>query len=185
LTKNLGLARQYGLSYAQVAVRYYRALFVAELIVLRLDPSFDLRMELRGYFTRFGFRAIAASRAPDRFTLNAMRSRQLLLGFPEMIADLFEVVSREVLIVRTEVSTFRSAAAQLFMVVAIVVSVAFVAGTVWRFAFPASYQNLFGAHGLPWSRLLLISLLVVPLSAWLSRMLFIYRVRRGNYVKNE
>lgn len=47
ITRNVLAARKYGLKFAEVAIRYYRVLTMVKMIVLRLDPTFDMQGELR------------------------------------------------------------------------------------------------------------------------------------------
>jgi ubiquinone biosynthesis protein len=50
LLQNIQLVRQYGFELRENTMRYYRALIIADVIVLQLDPDFDTVGSLRRYF---------------------------------------------------------------------------------------------------------------------------------------
>jgi len=76
--RNLKVTREYGLEVSQVALRYYRALSVVELIVLRLNPKFDFVTALATYLRQLQLRELAREvRLDERFT-ELLASRRLI-----------------------------------------------------------------------------------------------------------
>jgi acyl-CoA synthetase (AMP-forming)/AMP-acid ligase II len=178
LTGNFALARRYGLTYGQLAVRYYRALLVMELIVLRLDPGFDFRVELRTFFTRYGLRGILRDRAPSRVLLEAFRFRNFVRRFPDLAVNVVELVDREISTVRTELSSVKVFASRFFKmasIAAIVLSVVIIASTI---IWPGFLRQAMGVNPL-WVCVLLGMLALF--SAWVARQLSNRSVRRGVY----
>lgn len=182
LTNNLALARQYGLSFAQVAVRYYRALLVAELIVLRLNPAFNFRHEMRTYFVRYGFRAVLRERAPSRLVLTTLRARALLRSVPEILTDLYETTERELLTIRTAVSTFKLTLARLFKTLAVIGGGLMVLTPLLYYFYPEIYKRIIPFD---WKLIVTVLIFLVPVWAWISRLLYIYSVQRGTYIRRE
>jgi ubiquinone biosynthesis protein len=178
LTGNFALARRYGLTYGQLAVRYYRALLVMELIVLRLDPGFDFRVELRTFFTRYGLRGILRDRAPSRVLLDAFRFRNFVRRFPDLAVNVVELVDREISTVRTELSSVKVFASRFFKmasIAAIVLSLVIIASTI---IWPGFLRQAMGVNPL-WVCVLLGMLALF--SAWVARQLSNRSVRRGVY----
>jgi ubiquinone biosynthesis protein len=50
LLHNIGLIREYGFELTANSMRYYRALIIADVIILQLDPDFDTVRSLGRYF---------------------------------------------------------------------------------------------------------------------------------------
>jgi ubiquinone biosynthesis protein len=182
LMRNLVLAREYGLSFAQVAIRYYRALLVAELIVLRLNPTFNFRQEIRVYFTRYGLRSVMRGRVPSRLMLTTLRTRDLLRNVPDIFTDFVGLTEREVLTVRTAVSNVRIILARLFKTLALIGLGIIVLTPVLYIFFPQFYKAL-----IPVDLRFIVGtfIILVPFWAWLSRLLDIYSVQRGIYIRSE
>ena len=180
LSRNMSLARQFGLSYSHVAVRYYRALLVAEMIVLQLDKNFDFQQQLRTYFTRYGFRTLIREHEPNRLFLSILRSRELISGFPETLDKLFELANREMLSIRTSVSVLKHGLAMLLKTMAIMTPLLGLVATVLRFTSPETYNRYIPIR---WLWLVLGVIALTPSLAWMSRRLAIGSVQRGKYVK--
>jgi len=180
LSSNMSLARQYNLSYSHVAVRYYRALLVSEMIVLRLNKSFDFRQSLRTYFVRYGMRSILRENSPQRKFLNNFRRFQVIRELPETMQKSMDLLDREVMSVKTAVGQIRLALATVFEILAFVNAIGFVIVTVIRVFWPSTYARLI--H-LSWTWVLVIVIILTPFLAWASRMTSIGSVHRGKFIK--
>jgi ubiquinone biosynthesis protein len=89
MARNFKVIRDFGLEVAQVAVRYYRALSVVELIVLRLNPTFDFVMALAMYLRQLELRELARQLRLEA-QLQELLSNRLLVH--EGLAELRKVL---------------------------------------------------------------------------------------------
>lgn len=188
ITTNMSLARQHGLVASQMAVRYYRALLVAELIVLRLAPGFDVRVELRTFFVRLGMRTSLDRLRPGPLVLQRLTLRHLLSQIPENTVNLFDLADREIKTLRTDVSNVRLAFSRLFWlasIAALLCALVFLLAhilplqTISRFALLERLRS-FGTTPFEVGALVAGALL----SAWLARFLSVHSVNNGNYVQH-
>jgi ubiquinone biosynthesis protein len=180
LTKNFATAREFGLSYSSVAVRYYRALMVAELIVLQLDPDFDTRANIREFFVRHQLRKLDRDRAPLRLATRAFNRRELVLRLPAIVDRLSDLTDREIASVRTTVSTLILNLARLFRTLAVIGIVILIVAVVVDLAYPDVFKHYF-----PFTLPVYIAILVpgVPLLFWLAKILDSKSVNRGSYTR--
>jgi len=185
ITRNMNLARQFGLSFSHVAIRYYRALLIAELIVLRLDPEFNFREETRTFFIRYGFRQIAEQRRPPNVVQRAMRVRSILADAPERVIRLLDLAEREISTVRTAVNRFRLGVSRFLATAAVLGLLALIGWFVARLFFPNVTESLPRGRFLALLQNIPKSAMVVGIivAAWLARLFSIYSIHRGKYVR--
>ncbi|MDQ2732910.1 MAG: AarF/UbiB family protein, partial [Armatimonadota bacterium] len=85
---NLGTAREFGLSFQEVTVRYYRVLTVAEMMILRLDPTFNLVHAIRAFVTRLRLRALFNDLSPQVSLENWLQTQYFLRNMPQTASDM-------------------------------------------------------------------------------------------------
>jgi predicted unusual protein kinase regulating ubiquinone biosynthesis (AarF/ABC1/UbiB family) len=132
--RNLNLTREYGLEISQLALRYYRAISVIELIILRLAPSFDVIQAISNYLGELQVREIARHvRMESRMEQVMANQRLLYLSLSELQLRL-KSSDRLDRIPRRAVSKWKLALASLFRVIAILAAIGIVAvplGSIW------------------------------------------------------
>jgi ubiquinone biosynthesis protein len=103
LLSTLGLIRDYGFNLVSGAMRYFRALIIADVIILQLDPDFDFVHHLRRYFRRRQLRQIREWSRPERMRMLAADYAELVITTPGLVRQLSEGLraQREALIVGT------------------------------------------------------------------------------------
>jgi predicted unusual protein kinase regulating ubiquinone biosynthesis (AarF/ABC1/UbiB family) len=188
LTRNFALAREYGLSYAVIGVRFYRALLVAELIVLQLDPEFDTRANIRRFFVRQGFHAIGKDREPVNFAMRLMDNRLVFRNLPEATRSLFNLADREMSSVRTSVSTVLVTLANICRVVAALGLVFLIAAVAASIAAEVDSSKSWAIESLAqfsWSLYFWLGVFGVLFFFVLGRILDRRSVTRGSYIRRS
>jgi ubiquinone biosynthesis protein len=88
LINNIAVIREFGFSLIEDAMRYYRALIIADVVILQLDPQFDGVQSLRRYYSRRQVRQLRAGFSRQN-TLRTLSSyAELWLAGPTIAADL-------------------------------------------------------------------------------------------------
>lgn len=180
LTRNFATARDYGLSYSSVAVRYYRALMVAELIVLQLDPRFDMRANIRQFFVRHNFRQLSIEREPLQLATRAFARRELLMHLPQVVDKLSDLTDREIASVRTTLSTTVVVFAQTCRFLAVLDIFILIGVGVIALALPDMRGQLFLVQHPIYFWPLLVG---IPILLWLAKLLDTKSVKRGSYTR--
>lgn len=179
-TSSFMVARKYGVSFSELSARYYRALSVAELIILRLDPSFDFRSEMRDFLTKLGIRTLVKQTTPAWALQSWVDTQLFVRKFPGVITNLLSDFSYERQIVRTEISRMKNGISQLLEVAAVLGLMVFFALPISRFLFPRAFSKVFP---IDWRLVMLGLAFLVPFWAWLSRRLYVGSVQEGRYVR--
>jgi ubiquinone biosynthesis protein len=174
--RNLKVTRQYGLEVSQIALRYYRALSVVELIVLRLSPQFDFVQALATYLRQLQLREFAREVRVDVQMAELLASRRLLneglaqLRRVLMVNDWGEGVARR------HVSRWRLGLAAIFRGAALLA----IAGCiVMPFAALWSPLTHLSLAQLGMGRSVLALLLAAGVFAWCAQRLYISSTRYG------
>lgn len=107
ITRNVLAARKYGLKFAEIAIRYYRVLTMVEMIVLRLDPTFNMQGELRECIIQIRLRTLLKETTPARAFENQLNNLFLLRSLPEVLTGASEQFRRDREIVFSAVSNFK------------------------------------------------------------------------------
>lgn len=107
IMRNVLAARKYGLRFSEIAIRYYRVLTMVEMVVLRLDPTFDIQGELREFIIQLRLRILLKETTPARTLENQLTNLFLLRSLPVVLSDAAEQFRRDREIVLSAVSGFR------------------------------------------------------------------------------
>ena len=180
---NLATAREFGLTFSEVAVRYYRALGVSELILLQLNPAFDTRSNIKRFLTKLELRRFLSDTTPQATVATMIRFRdifQRVSTSPELANELRAYFDDEITSLRSSVSNFRVFLSQFFKRLAqfgvLGIPIIILAHLFFPDAFP-------GIVPIDWRQGVLVLVLIVPFFAWLSRMFYITSVRTGSVVR--
>lgn len=122
-SRNLIAARKMGLSFQTSAIRYYRAISVSELIVLKMNPSFQIRTALSDFARGETAREATKQLSPAEQYKKAVKLKQSLVHLPEQISLALGNVNAAPRLVRKEVNRF---AANLCIVFSLVSATAFI-----------------------------------------------------------
>lgn len=125
-TRNLKITRKYGLEVSQMALRYYRALSVVELIILRLSPDFDFVKALSIYLRQLRLRELAQEVKIDAKIQGMMSNRRLMQDSLARLRQILNTVDRNRDIPRRRVSRWRLALAALFRLIAVALMIGIV-----------------------------------------------------------
>jgi ubiquinone biosynthesis protein len=182
IMRNLNAARDFGLSFEEVTARYYRVLTVTELMILRLDPDFDLRGQIRTFVTRLQIRELQERLTPAQTLGTVLQTQLALTALPKTWLEgtqtlrddrrtLFAAVSRT----QNAVSAFLRGISRLALLAAVAVPIA-------RYTLPELFRG-----GLPfdWKWLPVLLLAAVPLISWFARRLHITSVRNHSVVERS
>jgi predicted unusual protein kinase regulating ubiquinone biosynthesis (AarF/ABC1/UbiB family) len=176
---NVRSARAYGLSFSDVAVRYYRAFTVAEIIVLRLNPAFDVRMSIRSFLTNVAIREARKSATPDVLVRRLLSLGLVAQQFPSASLTAMEHLGYEARPTRTAVSRFQLTASKLFKGFAVATCAAVVAMPI-----ASTMVASFGRIGpLNWQVVALLTAVLSLLFAWLARQLYVNAPIAGTIVR--
>lgn len=107
IMRNVLAARKYGLKFGEIAIRYYRVLTIVEMMVLQLDPDFQIQAELRECIIQIRLRLLLKETTPARLFENQLNNLFLLHSIPDVLAGAAEQLRRDREIVFSAVSGFR------------------------------------------------------------------------------
>ncbi len=85
LLSNVALIRKHEFSLMENTMRYYRALIIADVIILQLDPDFDSVRHLKRFFTRRQIRRLRVEMSPHAVLATTAEYFHLWLQGPGMI----------------------------------------------------------------------------------------------------
>lgn len=123
-TRNLLAARKMGLSFQTAAIRYYRAISVSELIVLKLNPDFDIRSALTEFTRRELANEFVEHSSPASMYHLLGTVRQLAITAPSQILKALTLANATPRIARRTVSGVATATYWIFYVLSILLFVA-------------------------------------------------------------
>lgn len=173
--RNMKEFRKYGLEISQMALRYYRAFSIVELIMLRLSPSFDIVKALSTHVRQSEVRVLARDIRFEAQIQQLFENKRLLDDSLAGLRRVLDTGDRQG-VTRLHVSRWRLAIAGVFRVVALLTALG-LAGVPLR---SASFDRV-----APWlaqlgtARTAALLLALCLFSAWMSRRLYISGTRRG------
>lgn len=94
LLRNIGLIREQGFELTANSMRYYRALIIADVIILQLDPDFDTVRSLRRYFQNREARHLRKEMNAQNLTWTVADYFQLWLDGPRIFRRLSRFLRR-------------------------------------------------------------------------------------------
>jgi predicted unusual protein kinase regulating ubiquinone biosynthesis (AarF/ABC1/UbiB family) len=168
-TRNLKVTREYGLEVSQMALRYYRALSVVELIVLRLSPEFDFVRALAIYLRQLQLRELAREVKLEAQMQQMLSNRRLFYDGITELRKMLNTTDRNEGVPRRHVSQWRLAASAVVRVMAVVAAIGIVAlplGSLW---YPPATAVLLR---LGTARTCLLLFAVSIFCAWLAQRLY-------------
>ena len=124
LLSNIALIRKYGFSLMENTMRYYRALIIADVIILQLDPDFNFVRHLKHYFMRRQMRRLRAGLSPESILTTTAQYVHLFVNGPSTIQRIIREYENDAAEALTRVDTFLKNAAHLTLVILVLVLVA-------------------------------------------------------------
>jgi ubiquinone biosynthesis protein len=95
LLENIRMIRSYGFELMDNTMRYYRALIIADVTVLQLDPEFDTVRALRRYFTNRQVRQLRKRSTYANLAETAAQYYELWLNGPRLSSQLSRSLRRD------------------------------------------------------------------------------------------
>jgi ubiquinone biosynthesis protein len=169
-TRNLKVMREYGLEVSQTALRYYRALSVVELIVLRLSPEFDFVKALAIYLRQLQMRELACEIKLEAQLQRMLSNRRLVQDGLVELRRMLSVPDRNDGVPRCHVSQWRLAMASLFRTIAAAAAAGI---AVVPFVSVGRYPEIRPLFRLGVGRTLLILLGISIFCAWFAQRLYL------------
>ncbi|MGH9350212.1 MAG: ABC1 kinase family protein [Vicinamibacterales bacterium] len=173
--RNIKDFRKYGIEVSQVALRYYRAFSMFELLMLRLSPTFDIVKALATYMRQSELRTLAREVRIEAQIRQLFQNRRLLDDGLAGLRRALDTAERPG-VARLRVSRWRLAMAAVFRVAAVVAALT-LAGVVVR---PALFDGMapwLAQMGRPRGAALLVAAWLF--CAWMARRLYISGTRHG------
>jgi predicted unusual protein kinase regulating ubiquinone biosynthesis (AarF/ABC1/UbiB family) len=95
LLDNIGLIRQFGFELTENTMRYYRALIIADVIVLELDPDFDTVRGLNRYFHHREIRQVRIKANPQSVAWTSVEYFHMWMNGPRIARQLSRFLRRQ------------------------------------------------------------------------------------------
>jgi predicted unusual protein kinase regulating ubiquinone biosynthesis (AarF/ABC1/UbiB family) len=174
--------RKYGIEVSQVALRYYRAFSMIELLILQLNPRFDIVKALSEYLTEAEIRELTLEMRLEAQLKQLIENRRL---FREGLASLRRSLNFDdpsYTITRLRPSRWRSALALSARLIAVAALIALV-------ILPFHWIELGALYA--WSirigtlRIVVILAATCLVGAWTARRLSISSARNGALVRQH
>lgn len=176
IMRNLRIIRKYGLEISSLAIRYFRAISVVELIILRLQPRFDFVGALSTYLKQLQLREVARRIRMESRMERLLTDRRLIEEFMSDLEMRFNASPGSGTVLLSRVSRFQVVWSDVFQTLAILAAAAILVIPIGARWFPR-LALLFALYG--WKRLILGLLLCAIVFAWASRKLYIDSARHG------
>jgi ubiquinone biosynthesis protein len=87
LMSNIALIRKFGFQLMDNTMRYYRALLIADVIILQLDPAYDMVRSLKHYFSRRQIRMLRSQLSRESIIQTDASYLGLWLRGPEIVGQ--------------------------------------------------------------------------------------------------
>jgi ubiquinone biosynthesis protein len=174
--RNLKVTRKYGLEVSQMALRYYRALAVIELIILRLSPTFDFVKALSVYLQQLELRELARDVRLEAGIRQMFASRRLVRDGMVRLHMMLNARELNEGVARRQVSRWRLTLAFVLRGMALAAILGLI-GMLMPFMWPARVAEWTARIGT--GRAVLLLFTVALCSAWGARRLYISSARHG------